>query len=222
MTEVTSEASTSEPSVSTGRPAAVLFGLDDQGKAHAATFESEELEAARKAAGLMDMQMAELQGEDHMAAVAQVPRGRLYATGKAFVPFVKRDLYERLLAIVRPSAAGEGAPTTGQAGEQVSKDATAPRPDAAEIASHDRPPVTGPSEPEIHPLKVAYGRPSDWQAVAKGDLVLAQESLSDGWWEAVIVEQEGDVITLQWRDYPRLPKFLRHREGLALINPSKT
>lgn len=218
MNEANSDAASTDTPASASRPAAVLFGLDDQGKAHAATFEVEELEPARKAASLMDMHMAELQGEDHLAAVAQVPRGRIYATGKAFVPFVKRDLYERLLATVRPNSAGQDAPMAGQAGEG----ATGLQPDAAQAAPDDRPPVTGPSEPEVHPLKVAYGRPIDWQAVTKGDLVLAQESLSDGWWEAVIVELEGDVITLQWRDYPRLPKFLRHREGLALINPSKT
>jgi hypothetical protein len=222
MTEATSDATTSEASTSTSRPAAVLFGLDDQGKAHAATFEAEELEPARKAAGLMDMQLAELHGEDHLAAVAQIPRGRIYATGKAFVPFVKRDLYERLLATVRPSTGEQGALTAGQTVGQATEGAKDPQPDVARPTEDDRPPVTGPSEPEIHPLQVAYGRPTDWQAVAKDDLVLAQESLSDGWWEAVIVELEGDVITLQWRDYPRLPKFLRHREGLALINPSKT
>jgi hypothetical protein len=30
---------------------------------------------------------------------------------------------------------------------------------------------------------------------------------------------QGDTFTLQCRDYPHLPKFVRHRSGIALMCP---
>jgi hypothetical protein len=57
--------------------------------------------------------------------------------------------------------------------------------------------------------------------LAAGHLVIAQEEdVEDGWWEAVIVEIEGDTLTLQWRDYPRLPRVKRHRTAVALLDPT--
>jgi hypothetical protein len=31
-------------------------------------------------------------------------------------------------------------------------------------------------------------------------LVIAQESLEDGWYEAIVVERNGDMLNLRWRD----------------------
>ena len=30
----------------------------------------------------------------------------------------------------------------------------------------------------------------------------------------------GDSFTLQYRDYPHLPKFVRHRSGIAMMSPA--
>lgn len=221
MTDTPTEADTATAAqTETSKLGVVLFGLDEQGKAHAATFEVQELDLALKAAELMGFQLFRLETEEQAKAVEGLPKGRIYATGKAFVPFIKRDVYERLLATVRPSGAGADAAPTAKA--EPEGEGAASSSQAGGATALDGPAVTGPSEPETHPLKIAYGRPKAWDAVNAGDLVLAQESLSDGWWEAVVVEQEADLITLRWRDYPLLPKFIRHREGLALVNPNVT
>jgi hypothetical protein len=68
-------------------------------------------------------------------------------------------------------------------------------------------------------LPPARGLPSSWNEIAAGHLVIAQESLEYGWWEAIVLEQKGDTFTLQYRDYPHLPKFVRHRSGIALMCP---
>ena len=68
-------------------------------------------------------------------------------------------------------------------------------------------------------LPVARGLPRSWDEIAAGHLVVAQESLEYGWWEAIVLEQKGDSFTLQYRDYPHLPKFVRHRSGIALMCP---
>ena len=48
--------------------------------------------------------------------------------------------------------------------------------------------------------------------------MIAQESLDNGWWEAIIIDRKDDVFTLRFRDYPQLPKFFRHRSSIALMS----
>jgi hypothetical protein len=68
-------------------------------------------------------------------------------------------------------------------------------------------------------LPAACGLPRTWDEVAAGHLVIAQESLDYGWWEAIVLERKDDVCLLRFRDYPQLPKFFRHRSAIALMNP---
>jgi hypothetical protein len=68
-------------------------------------------------------------------------------------------------------------------------------------------------------LPAARGLPRSWSEIEAGHLVIAQESLEYGWWEAVVLDRHGDTFTLQYRDYPHLPKFVRHRSGIALMCP---
>jgi hypothetical protein len=66
---------------------------------------------------------------------------------------------------------------------------------------------------------VARGLPGSWDEIAPGHLVIAQESLANGWWEAIVLDCKDDTLTLRFRDYPRLPKFFRHRTAVALMSP---
>jgi hypothetical protein len=50
-------------------------------------------------------------------------------------------------------------------------------------------------------------------------LVLAQETLEYGWWEAIVIARTGDSFTLRYRDHPELPKFVRPRTAIALMSP---
>ena len=59
-----------------------------------------------------------------------------------------------------------------------------------------------------------------WDEIAPGHLVIAQESLDNGWWEAIVLDRKDDMLTLRFRDYPRLPKFFRHRTAVALMSPA--
>ena len=68
-------------------------------------------------------------------------------------------------------------------------------------------------------LPVARGLPRTWDEIGAGHLVLAQESLDYGWWEAIVLDRQGDTFTLRYRDYPHLPKFVRHRSGIAMMSP---
>jgi hypothetical protein len=69
-------------------------------------------------------------------------------------------------------------------------------------------------------VPVARGLPRSWDEIAPGHLVIAQESLDYGWWEAIVLNRKDDMLTLRFRDYPRLPKFFRHRSAVALMSPA--
>jgi hypothetical protein len=66
-------------------------------------------------------------------------------------------------------------------------------------------------------LPAARGLPRSWDDIATGHLVIAQESAKDGWWEAIVIDHKADTLTLQFRDYPDLPKIVRHRSAIALM-----
>jgi hypothetical protein len=61
--------------------------------------------------------------------------------------------------------------------------------------------------------------PRTWDEISAGHLVIIQESLECGWWEAIVVERKGDLLTLKYRDYPKYPKLVRHHSAVALISP---
>ena len=68
-------------------------------------------------------------------------------------------------------------------------------------------------------LPVATGLPRSWEEIAAGHLVIAQETLDLGWWEAIVIDRKDDMFTLRFRDYPKIPKFIRHRSAIALMSP---
>ena len=81
-------------------------------------------------------------------------------------------------------------------------------------------PVGAPSPVEITATKAdVTSRPASWDEIEIGNLVIAQESLEDGWWEAIVVAVEKDQLVLRWRDYARMPCVRRGRLDVALLPP---
>ncbi len=74
-------------------------------------------------------------------------------------------------------------------------------------------------EPQADDPPIATGLPRTLDEIAPGHLVIAQETLEYGWWEAIVIARTGDMFTLRFRDYPKLPKFVRHRNAIALMSP---
>ena len=71
------------------------------------------------------------------------------------------------------------------------------------------------------PASAGRGLPGSWDEIAPGHLVIAQESLANGWWEAIVLDRKDDMLTLRFRDYPRLPRFFRHRTAVALMKSGR-
>jgi hypothetical protein len=62
--------------------------------------------------------------------------------------------------------------------------------------------------------------PETWAAIKPGHLVLAQDSLVGGWYEAIVVGRTGDKVTLRSRDYPGFPNFTVPVKAVALVGPA--
>ncbi|MBM0204562.1 hypothetical protein JNW90_16810 [Micromonospora sp. STR1s_5] len=185
----------------------VVFGLDDQGKGHASRFEPADAQLAEKAAGLMGMRVLRLTTAEQLALAAELPKGRVFGSGKAFVPFVSRSRFDRLAAApgafvpeyppVDDGSSASGKPTSGDAGS-ASVDASNPTSEGA----------GSPGVPA-----------SDWSSISNGSLVLAAEEHNPGiWYVATVVSQRGeDLLELQWFDWPDEPLAVRRREHLGLF-----
>jgi hypothetical protein len=79
--------------------------------------------------------------------------------------------------------------------------------------------VVGETWPQQNPDPAPQDLPRSWDDVAPGHLVIARETVECGWWEAVVIERTGDLVTVRYRDYPDFPPQLRHRSVVALISP---
>src|SRR5437773_2867138 len=99
----------------------VLFGIDNRGKPKGARFGKEHASLAMKAATQLQLQVLASNDPKVAEIAARLPVGRVHATGRTFVPFIRRDLYDQLLAAA--AANGNALPTSppnGSSGAQGS------------------------------------------------------------------------------------------------------
>ncbi|WP_019905882.1 hypothetical protein [Methylobacterium sp. 77] len=181
----------------------ILFGRDERQRPHASRFAAGDKAEAERAAGLMGMHVLEISDDTHQSLAVSLPQGRLFGSGKAFVPFVKAELFNRLVA-----AAGlpDAAVPVGAAG----KAAGAP-PASGGGASGAAGPGGGGG---------GFKAPTDWPGIERGCLVLACAGPSEGWFEAIIMYTKADdAFELQWRDWPDDPLITRYRSELGLLPP---
>ena len=64
--------------------------------------------------------------------------------------------------------------------------------------------------------------PETWAAIKPGHVVLAQDSLIQGWYEAIVVGRTGNNVTLRSRDYPGYPNFTVPVTAVALMGSAAT
>jgi hypothetical protein len=183
-----------------------VYGLDEAGKPKGARFPASETDKVLPVATAMKLQCCR-PGSDEVASLGmKLPIGRVYARGKAFIPNIKRDLYDKLLAALASckeedlSKAGRAAATT--AAPDAGNASVEPSADASAI---------------LPPL--ASGLPQNWESISAGNMVLAFEGPGEGYWEAIVVSRDNEILTLRYRDYPKVPKFERHVSTIGLINP---
>lgn len=181
-------------------PSWIMIGLDDRGKPHASWFAPADAAAAAHAADLMDMALIEVNSDELTSIAGRLPRGKLFESGKAFVPFVKRETYDQLAAYLDDDYIATSA-------ARVEAAAAAAAGGAADYAKASKGETKG-------------RQPGDWSNLMVGDIVLASEGLDDGWWEAKIEEVlPEEQFRLRWREWPELEEFTRGIVDLGLLHP---
>ena len=68
------------------------------------------------------------------------------------------------------------------------------------------------------PGAISASLPRSPAQLAPGHLVIAQATVEDGWWPAIIIKRSTDAVTLKWRDFPSEPEVIRPISALALLN----
>ena len=145
-------------------PAVILFGKDETSKPHASYFHEADLAGALNAATLMKMKVLRTDTDERRAVAAELPQGRVFASGRAFVPFVAAPVYQRLVALaagadsICPAGAGwgPGGPENESAASPESNRGPFAQPEAGE-------PPPGPVTPNnraahsIGPAEVVSG-----------------------------------------------------------------
>jgi hypothetical protein len=155
----------------------ILMGADEYAKPRAARFSGEDPALLAKAAEAMHLRLIEITEPEVAEIAALLPVGRLHASGKGLVPYIKGEVYTELMYT-----------------------ALYPKP------------------PQPNPDPAPQDLPRTWADLAPGHIVIAKETLELGWWEAVVIERTGDLVTIKYRDYPQYPPLVRHRSVIALIS----
>src|SRR5215212_11141201 len=148
----------------------------------------------------MKMRVLKIKTDEQKAVARQLAPGRVFASGRAFTPFARAAVFSELVEL----AGGTSDPST--------KGSTASNGSAASGDQGPDPAPTAPADPKGGP-----SRPQSSEEIGIGSVVLAHESVDEGWWESVVLGINGEALTLKWRDYPREKVFVRRRTALALL-----
>ena len=183
-----------------------VLGLDENEKPRGARF-AELKDKTVSTAMDMNYRVFISQPEAVSDIAMKLPVGRIYASGKAFIPNIRRDLYDKILEAARIAAEKSDAEIEAGAAER-----------SAEVKS-----VIAEADAALAEVRtvspVTSGLPRSWESIAVGHMVLVHESPTDGWWEATVLKREDEILTLRFRDYPKQPTFIRHINTVALVNP---
>ena len=102
----------------------VVFGLDENGKPKAGRFPEKQAATARKAARSLKLAICNLTRPGLVELAAQIPVGRIHTQGKAFIPYIKRELFDQLTAAAKPASVSAAS----KVGPSVSADPAKAKP----------------------------------------------------------------------------------------------
>jgi|SRR5580700_9229526 hypothetical protein len=178
-------------------PILVVLGIDIDGKPHASRFVERDAPFVQRAAELMGFHVIRVRSENaelHVLAEG-LPPGKIFATGRAFVPFVARAAFDKLATLVEGGVTIEARRAAGAAPVYPLAD--------------------------IYTTEAVNTADALWAKIEIGTIVLAAqpEVWGPGWWEGLVVGVDGDDLTLRWMDTPEEKPFQATRRNVALRHP---
>jgi hypothetical protein len=178
-------------------PIIVVLGIDVDGRAHGSRFDERDAPFVVRAAELMGFHVVRVAPDnDELHGIAEkLPLGKIFATGRAFVPFVGRSAFDKLAALVEGGVTIEARATSGAAPVYPLRD--------------------------MFTTEAINTADALWSKVEVGTVVLAAQPdlYGPGWWEGVVVGVNSDDLTLRWVDDPELGPFHLSRREIALRHP---
>jgi len=146
----------------------------------------------------MGMSLLPVRTDAERALAAKVPRGRVFASGRAFLPFTKAAIYAELRAL---------AP-----------EAVAPLVTVAKVADIKQSPAESLSVSDADSPDKPLLRPASWNDIEAGAIVLAAAPTDVGWYECAVLAVEGDDgLQLKYCEFPKEPIFTAQRSQVGLM-----
>jgi hypothetical protein len=182
----------------------VVLGVGADDKPHASRFTEEDTTLAIRAARLMNFHAVRVTDPELQKAVEELPIGKIFATGRGLVPFVKRELYDKLAVLIGTDAEAHQDAASNGLGEAQQIDKPATTEDAAKTTT----------------AATAMATPEDpWAAIVVGSTVLGYSKVDESWFEAIVVGigEDKNTLTLRWRDYGNEPPVKANRRSVGVM-----
>jgi len=182
-----------------GKPLFV-FGIDKDGKPIGARFNEGAISPVIHKASEMNLSMVVHHSAQFTELGMKLPLGRIYANRRLFVPNIRRDLFDELREMQKTEGNKNDPKHWNGLGATVKNE-------------NDK------DARKALPAVPYTGLPKSWDVIGPGNMVLIQESPEDGWFEALVMQREHDVLTVRFRDYPDYAPMVRHVSTVALVYP---
>ena len=178
-------------------PIIVVLGIDVDDKPHASRFEERDAPFVQRAAELMGFHVIRVvpDNEELHGVAEKLPLGKIFATGRAFVPFVGRAAFDKLSTLVEGGVTITARAEAGVAPVYPLRD--------------------------MFTTEAVNAADALWAKVEVGTVVLAAQPdvYGPGWWEGVVVGVAGDDLTLRWMDDAAEEPIHVSRREVALRHP---
>ena len=178
-------------------PILVVLGIDMDGRPHASRFAEHDAPFVQRAAELMGFHVVRVPPSNaELHGVAKgLPLGKIFATGRAFVPFVRRSAFDKLATLVEGGVTIEARAAAGVALVYPLAD--------------------------MFTTEAVNTADALWSKIEVGTIVLAAQPdiYGPGWWEGIVVSIDGDDLTLRWMEAPAEKSFRASRRNVALRHP---
>ena len=89
-----------KPKSATSPPDLILYGLDANGRPRATGFAAAQADLAKKAAVSRAPQVLKIETADQIELARQLPIGQILAPGRGIVPVMRKELFDKLLALL--------------------------------------------------------------------------------------------------------------------------